>query len=90
MAMREFRDSVGVAWRVWMTTPHAGAIYEERFRAGWLTFENDAGNRKRLAPIPRGWEEATCQRLELMCRVAEARSPGATPDPGPLDRSRSE
>ena len=85
MAIRDFTDSAGTAWRVWSTTPRAGAVFEESHKAGWLTFES-ATTRKRLAPIPRGWEKATPERLELMCRAAEVvrRTSGAsplTPDP---------
>ncbi len=99
MAIRDFTDSAGIAWRVWSTTPRAGAVYGESHKAGWLTFES-ATTRKRLAPIPRGWEEATPERLELMCRAAEVvrRTTGTlplTPDPeapdrasGPLDHGR--
>ncbi len=70
MAMREFTDSAGTAWRVWSTIPWAGAVYEETHKAGWLTFES-ADTRKRLAPIPYGWEEVSTERLELMCGAAE-------------------
>jgi hypothetical protein len=85
MPMREFRDSAGVEWRVWETTPRAGSVYGEHLKAGWLTFES-ATVRKRLAPIPHGWDEATPERLQLMCRVAEVvrRARGTaplTPDP---------
>jgi hypothetical protein len=85
MAMREFTDSSGVEWRVWDTTPQPRAVYDERLKGGWLTFES-AVTRKRLAPIPRGWEEAPLERLELMCRAAEVvrRASGTsslTPDP---------
>jgi hypothetical protein len=60
-------------------------VYGDEHKAGWLTFES-ARTRKRLVPIPRGWEEATSERLELMCRAAEVvrRASGAaplTPDP---------
>lgn len=37
---------------------------------GWLSFESD-GELRRLVPVPRNWEQATPERLELMCRVAE-------------------
>ena len=81
MPIREFTDSAGVKWRVWSTIPAAPSAYDESLRAGWLTFESGA-ERKRLAPIPEDWEEATAERLDLMCRVAEvARRTGATPDP---------
>jgi hypothetical protein len=87
MAIREFTDSAGVAWRVWATRPpQAGAGYHESFRSGWLTFESATGSRRRLAPIPRGWEDAPRERLELMCRAAEAvRRTGAAPDPDAPD-----
>jgi hypothetical protein len=86
MPIRDFTDSAGVDWRVWDTVPWPKAVYDERLKGGWLTFQSGVV-RKRLAPIPPGWEEATPERLELMCRVAEAvRRSGGTPsrteDPG--------
>ena len=78
MAIREFTDSRGVTWRVWRTKPRAGSVYDETLRGGWLTFESSQG-RRRLAPIPSGWADATPERLDLMCRAAEAvtvRRPG--------------
>lgn len=85
MAIRDFTDSAGIAWRVWSTTPQTAGVYDESHKTGWLTFES-AGIRRRLAPIPRGWEEATRERLDLMCRAAEVvrRASGSaplTPDP---------
>ena len=83
--MREFTDSSGVKWRVWSTVPRTPTAYDENLRAGWLTFES-ASHRRRLVPIPRGWQEAQPERLELMCRAAEvARSTGLTPDPDSPD-----
>jgi hypothetical protein len=82
MAMREFTDSAGIGWRVWDTVPRRGAAYHEPLKAGWLTFENAGGTRKRLGPIPHGWETASPERLELMCRVAEeVQRTGTTRDP---------
>lgn len=85
MAIREFTDSAGIKWRVWATMPAPGAVREESYKNGWLTFES-ADVRKRLAPSPRGWEEASVERLELMCRAADVvrRRTGPaplTPDP---------
>jgi hypothetical protein len=85
MAIRDFTDSAGIKWRVWSTTPGPGAVFEQSHKAGWLTFES-ADTRRRLAPIPRGWEDAPVERLELMCRAAEVvrRRTGElpmTPDP---------
>lgn len=79
MAIREFTDSMGVTWRVWRTKPRAGSVYGETLRGGWLTFESSEG-RRRLAPVPTDWVDATPQRLDLMCRAAEAvRRPGQPP-----------
>lgn len=71
MAIREFVDSKGVTWRVWRTMPRSGYVYAEQLRDGWLTFES-VQQRKRLAPVPAGWADATPERLELMCRAADA------------------
>jgi hypothetical protein len=92
MALRNFTDSAGTVWRVWNTTPQPGAVYEASHKTGWLTFES-AAVRKRLAPIPPGWEEASAERLELMCRAAEVvrRARGSsplTPDPDAPDASK--
>jgi hypothetical protein len=37
---------------------------------GWLTFESEA-ERRRLVPVPRDWEEAGPERLELYLRNAQ-------------------
>ena len=41
---------------------------------GWLAFESSS-QRKRLSPIPSGWERAAEQQLEEWCRVAAASPP---------------
>jgi len=38
---------------------------------GWLAFES-SGQRRRLSPIPAGWEEASDVELERMCQRAAA------------------
>ena len=38
---------------------------------GWLAFES-ASERRRLSPIPAGWEEASESELERLCRRAAA------------------
>lgn len=48
-----------------MTHGVAGA-----FRQGWLTFEA-GGDRRRLAPIPADWEDASVTDLRAMCERAE-------------------
>jgi hypothetical protein len=71
VAVREFTDSHGITWRVWKTRPSIAMLYTEEQRNGWLTFES-ATERRRLAPVPGGWEEISVDRLELFCRVAES------------------
>ena len=48
--------------------PSLGGLPGE-MRGGWLTFDC-ARSRRRLIPIPTGWEEAPLQRLQLLCRAA--------------------
>ena len=69
MAIRIFSDSQGVEWRVWSTVPsNVGAVAPD-LRAGWLSFDSGS-ERRRVSPIPAGWEEASDERLELFCRIA--------------------
>jgi hypothetical protein len=70
MAQREFTDSRGTHWLVWSTTPMTGSVLASEMRQGWLTFDSDS-ERRRLAPIPRDWENAADDRLELYCRAAQ-------------------
>lgn len=69
MAYREFQDSAGLTWTVWDTYPSRPDGLESVWRNGWLTFQSGTA-RRRLAPIPNGWMEASPSRLELMCKVA--------------------
>jgi hypothetical protein len=72
---------------VWATTPRAGVVYGETLKDGWLTFES-ATSRRRLAPIPPGWQEAPLERLQLMCRAAEPVR--RTPDPDAPDAYKTD
>jgi hypothetical protein len=79
--LRGFTDSTGVEWRVWEVFPtRAGvpsgaealsrtSLKETPFANGWLCFESTDAKR-RLAPIPRGWEFATGEILAEFCRQA--------------------
>jgi hypothetical protein len=67
MRARQFRDSKGVAWRVWKSLPIDASLYSDERRNGWLTFESD-DERRCLAPIPANWEDAADPRLEFFCR----------------------
>jgi hypothetical protein len=77
MPIREFTDAGGVRWQVWSTTPMRGDV-RPQFASGWLAFECEA-ERRRLAPIPRAWEDAADGALcELLAQAAPvARDAGA-------------
>ncbi|HEY7394730.1 MAG TPA: hypothetical protein VH559_07795 [Gemmatimonadaceae bacterium] len=68
MPIREFTDSSGTSWLVWATIPPSAGVLGA-MRGGWLTFESSVV-RRRLIPIPSGWEEATPAKLDLLCRAA--------------------
>jgi hypothetical protein len=72
--IREFRDSKGVNWRVWPTLPDLKRGHPAALRDGWLTFECDS-TKKRIVPIPDGWESAPLDELEILCNVAEEYRP---------------
>jgi hypothetical protein len=69
MAARSFLDRKGQLWQVWSTTPTAGGIQSGDFREGWITFECES-SRRRLAPVPAGWETASTLELERLCGLA--------------------
>lgn len=70
VTIREFTDSSGRTWRVWATHPVHVASTAEPYRAGWLTFQSGA-ERRRLAPVPENWQDASPSRLEQICQRAE-------------------
>jgi len=72
MPIRNFVDSRGVAWRVWSTVPAEESPLRRYYPDGWLTFDSGSGTLRRLSPAPVNWHMASDERLELMCRVAEA------------------
>lgn len=70
MAHREFPDTSGKSWEVWDVRP--AAVDQERrahapspaagLESGWLAFQCGA-ERRRLAPIPVGWEQQPADEL---------------------------
>ena len=84
MALREFTDRAGRAWSVWEMTPENMHRRSRdalgSFAEGWLCFESALGEKRRLSPIPPGWEEVPDEELERLCLMA---SPArVTPDRG--------
>ena len=78
MALREFTDGDGRAWRVWDITPekmHPSTRAEDYLQGvleGWLVFEAADGHGKaRLYPIPGMWAEADEAELRAMLGRAE-------------------
>ncbi len=65
--LRGFVDSMGIEWRVWEVVPSRAAIETSPrtqsrtslsatpYANGWLCFESQS-EKRRLAPIPTGWE----------------------------------
>ena len=41
-----------------------------RYEHGWLCFESENGEKRRLAPVPDDWEASSSERLEVWCRLA--------------------
>ena len=81
MAHRTFPDARGATWDVWDVIPRliASEIRRDAGQAsisgplaqGWLAFQ--AGEiRRRLAPVPDGWEGASDEELRRWCDAAEA------------------
>ena len=77
--LRGFTDSMGIQWRVWEVLPATwgetasqsftvSSLKETAFANGWLCFES-MQEKRRLAPIPAGWELRESE-LEDLCRRA--------------------
>ena len=75
MAVRDFVDPNGVAWRVWPVTPDtlqprtAVEDYLGEYGDGWLCFES-SGERRRLARYPTNWEELSDRELCTLLNAA--------------------
>jgi hypothetical protein len=78
MPERSFSDPEGRTWQAWKVDPREHLDWPERARRhlptpmaeGWLCFE--AGDEKRrLQPVPAGWEEGSEEELWSYCCRAE-------------------
>lgn len=73
---RSFVDSVGVAWTVReIASPSlagtlARVLEHDRRRGGWLVFEADDGEKRRLTPYPPDWRTMTGYEIERWCMRA--------------------
>lgn len=85
MSVRDFQDSAGRQWRVWDVTPEsihpqtkAEDYLAECFQGGWLVFETpDGSSKRRLCPLPFGWEHRSDTDLESLLERAEVMRPRA-------------
>lgn len=65
--MRQIRDDAGVEWMVYEVNPSQGQwrsidSLPDGYRDGWLCFES-ATEKRRLLPLPTGWEEFAHEQL---------------------------
>ncbi|HET6230703.1 MAG TPA: hypothetical protein VFE05_11590 [Longimicrobiaceae bacterium] len=68
MAHREFTASDGTVWQAWDVVPGKTLGFRTHMTApelsgGWLCFQCDA-EKRRLAPIPEGWDTHPDDDLE--------------------------
>lgn len=49
---------------------HGKTLVSPGFEHGWLCFESTSGEKRRLAPIPDGWDSATPEKLWGWCESA--------------------
>jgi hypothetical protein len=84
VALREFDDDRGREWKVWEVHPTIAARLRNRGAAaplqlrpemaeGWLAFEAEDGDHRRLSPIPDvpdGWVSASLDQLRAWCALA--------------------
>ena len=79
---RNYVDSVGLEWTVReISSPSlSGAVAKllehDRRRGGWLVFESNEGEKRRLAPYPPDWRTMTEFELERWCMRALRVPPG--------------
>jgi hypothetical protein len=73
---RSFTDTVGVKWTVQeITSPSltgtlARVLEHDRRRGGWLVFESDEGEKRRLTDYPADWRELSPFEIERWCMRA--------------------
>ena len=76
----------GIEWTIWNVVPGSISRLEKMgvglaFQSGWLVFDSGA-QKRRLAPVPLGWDELTDGELALLIGRAEPIPPKrGTPEP---------
>jgi hypothetical protein len=72
VALREILDENATLWQVFDVHPATeaeGAVLTGTFVHGWLCFLSEKG-RRRITPIPEGWEQMTDHALRRLLSVA--------------------
>lgn len=72
MALRTFRDADGSLWQAWDTLPEK--IVSNTLEGGWVTFQRE-GEKRRLAPIPLYWANASDDELRVLLARAKPVGP---------------
>ncbi len=82
MGLREVRDAAGVRWDVFDVFPLERQLPPGRpaptrlapeMASGWLAFQSEAGERRRVVPTPAGWEALSdAELLRLLAEAARA------------------
>ena len=73
--MRTLQDNEGRSWRVWHVRPQSGVLRDSspELADGWLCFECDGGEKRRLPQPPAEWESlADAGLLDLLGRASAA------------------
>ncbi|HYD54591.1 MAG TPA: hypothetical protein VEA99_18295 [Gemmatimonadaceae bacterium] len=72
MPHRTFTDLLGRDWQVWETRPGPRSRVSDLRRDGWITFEalGIPPEKRRMAPIPHGWESMSVESLLLLLSQA--------------------
>jgi hypothetical protein len=82
MAARSFIDRDGTRWQAWdvIPTQHSGWSRAAQrhlppsMAEGWLCFESE-GSKRRVHPIPNGWDAWSDEALSRTCMEAEPVQP---------------
>ena len=77
MAERTFTDPGGTMWQAWSVVPDEHSDWPEHARKhlpdsmanGWLCFESER-EKRRLHPLPAGWENWSEEELLAFCNSA--------------------
>ena len=87
MAERTFRDDAGQWWRVREVRAVEPCLLPASYCAGWLTFAGEDGSKRRLAPVPDGWQQFSEDALQALARLA--RPAPSSEELGVLERVES-